>query len=65
MPQRLDSDGPLTVTRIGGDHLSIRVVTEGKEETICCSHYNALRLCGTILLMLQFPMPKWLLKLKM
>ncbi len=58
MPERLPEDGAVTVSRLGEKFLTLRVETDGKEELITLSLFNAWRLFGSLSLMLNLPLNK-------
>jgi hypothetical protein len=65
MPKRLPTDGGVSVTVEGEDHLRIEVTTFGDAMSIKASRYNAARMLVMLCLMLEVPAPKTLGKLPM
>lgn len=58
MPPRQPGDGHMGVERVDDDHLRIYAVTEGQDQAIKVSDFNAWRLFGALSLMLGLPLPK-------
>ena len=57
MPERLPTDGPLTVQRDGAINYIIHVENAaGRSSLIHISPYNAWRLFGTLAMMLEIPL---------
>lgn len=55
MPERLPADGSVKVTLLEDDRLTIRVTTNGVEEAIVCSKFNAARVFAIIAFFLEIP----------
>lgn len=53
---RRPEDGAISVSRVEPGMLRLSVVTDGQEETITLSEYNAARIFAGIALMLHIPL---------
>lgn len=58
MPMRLAEDGGMEVTRVGEHHIRVEVTTNGREEAITMSRFNAARVFGALALFLHIPLSK-------
>lgn len=56
-PARLPVDGEVAVRRLDDDRIAIVVTTNGEEQSIVCSPYNATRVFGVLAVMLGIPLP--------
>lgn len=54
-PECLPSDGPISVTRLSDDLLSVTVETEGVKAEVVMSEYNATRVFAALALLLKIP----------
>ena len=57
MPERLDSDGGVRVSRVD-DYILISATSLGKEESILVSPYNAWRIFGMLSVILGLPLSR-------
>lgn len=60
--KRLPGDGPVSVYRVNDERLKISSTTDGVEESITLSDYNASRVFGILALMLGIKLSNKLLK---
>ncbi len=56
-PPRLPSDGAVAIRNLGDDRVAIVVTTNGEEQSIVCSPFNATRVFGMLAVMLHIPLP--------
>lgn len=62
-PKRAPCDGSVGVSRMlasdeGGDRVLVTVTTNGEDQTICMSPFNAARVLSALSLVLDLPLSK-------